>query len=308
MPHRAEHCGIIPVRVDRAAPTAEPSPYPHARTPASDPSRSLIQRWEAMLGDGLRCFPLHCSNTSREPSGSIWCLFLSAIQGPTSRFACPLRPETVSRCLCGLHRPPQNALLRCHCDFGPCPRCRTTRATIAGPQEAPPGDTPTGSPYIGVTYPRTNFGDFTDEGLQPCRLPLTLSPTCAPSSSRRRCALPQEPCVDGESMAWDPPLSRPAGLFGTDPKTWSRGHKRLTKESVLENADTTSLPGRGERRVGSKLRRGSAPLRSALHTVHPRSREVSVTPTLARRSPPRTPDPSIESVTSALIRAGLVIR
>jgi hypothetical protein len=302
MPHRTGHCEIIPVRVDRAASTAEPSPYPHARTPAGDPGRSLMQRWEAMLGDGLRCFLLHYSDTSREPSGSIWCLFLSTIQGSTSRFASPLLPQTALRVL----YMPQNAPVRCHCDIGPCPTCRTARATIAGPQAAPPGDTSAESPYIGVTYPGTNFGDFTDEGLQACRLLLTLSPTCAPSSSRRLSALPQEPCVDGESMAWDLPLSRPAGLFGIGRKTWSRGHKRLTERPALENADTASLPCRGERRVGSKLRRGDAPPRSASHTVHPTSREVPVTPTLARRSPQGTHHPCMVFSTSPLISPGLV--
>lgn len=300
MPHHAEHREIIRARVGRAAPPAALSqrslaPHPVNRTAYS----SRLRR-----SDAWRYSTIHnrtLDDTSREPLGSIWRLFVSAIQGSTSRFACPLRPETVSNCLCGLPQPPQSGLLRCHCGDEPCPKSGTTPSSLVALQQRSQGDASPGSHYIGVPYLGTTFGDSEDEGFQRCRHRLTPDPTCGPSTSRRHSALPQEPCVDGESMAWDPLLSRRAGLCGTGRKTWRRGRKRLTEESVLENADTASLPCRGERRAGSKLRRGSAHPRSASHTVHPTSREVPVTPTLARWCPQWAPAFGSGQITSDLI-------
>lgn len=300
MPHRTEVCEIIPARVARVAALAAPSLRPlspRAADPSTYPS-SLLR------SDSRRYLALHnktLGNTSRDPSVSIWRLFLSTIQGPTSRFACSLRPETASKGLYGSLQPPQSALLRCHCDDEPCPKGGTTPPRPMALQRRSQGNAFPYRPYIGVPYLGTTFGDSEDKGLQRCRPRPTPGPTCGLPNSQLPCALPPELCVGGARQERDRTLSGRGESFGTAAKTSTPGRKQPTNQTALENADTASLPCRGERRVGSKLRRGDATPRSASHTVHPTSREVPVTPTLARWCPQWTPALGSGQITSDLI-------
>ena len=307
MPHRTEVCEIIPARAGRAVPPATPSRYRLALRPV-DPSaysssllRSDSWRYLALLHETR-------SDTSREPSGAIWCLFLSAIQCSTSRFACSLRPETVSKGLYGLPQTPQSGLLRCHCGDEPCPKSGTTRSSLVALQWRPQGPVTPDRPYIGVPYLGTTFGDSEDKGLQRCRPRPTPGPTCGLPNSQLPCASPPELCVGGAKQEKDRTLSGRGESFGTAAKTSTPGRKQPTNQTALEKCRRggTPLPGRPPRQL--KVRRGLSPL-DPLATRPTPLREVPVPlPTVTPTGPQRATTPGMSFSTSRLISPRLVIR
>lgn len=272
MPHRTEHREIIPARVGRAVLSAEHSRLAQA-TYSRCQHRNDSWRYMALLEKTW-------GNTSHKLPGPDSYLFLSAIQRSTSRFASSLRLQKVPAC----RYMPQNAPVGRQSDTGPCPTCRTTLLSFQAPHWRSEGNACPDRPYIGVPYLGTTFGDFEDEGLQRCRPRTKPGSTCDLPSSRRLCASPPELCVGGAKVERARTLSGRDESSDTAAATLTPGVARPTNQTALENADTASLPCRGERRVGSTLRRGDAtPRSSASDTVRPRSREVPVTPRLALR-------------------------
>lgn len=307
MPTRSPVREIIPARAARVAPSAALArhlctPEATRRTayspcPLNNGTRHYSTRLKLLLG-----------NTSSEPAGSFWCLFLSAIQPSTSRFAFPLRQQTSTRVHQGSPELPSKHPAGCQRDSQPCPTYRTTPDSPLAPQG------PSERPGIGVchksstTLVATLFDDSNGQGLKTCRRRKAQPPTCGQASSPTCSASPHARCAGGVRQGVDRPSSRKAGLFGTAPTSWISGPAQVADSLTREEMPTrrhspareTAASGESAERVGAL---------DPLAVRPPQAREVSVTPTtVAPARSLRATAPRVSFPTSCLISARPVIR
>jgi len=169
-------------------------------------------------------------------------------------------------------------------------------------------------PQVGVACPgvatvfASNLGDSERSGLRSCQRRTAPSPTCGLRTSRSSSTSPRARCPGGARRGRGLTSTAREEPFSTAAMTWIPGHAQSADAVApgICRCGGTPMPGRTA--APMKKRRGSEASTRALHTAHSLLREVSVSPTLARRSLRRDTIPHPTAGTSHPISSGSVTR
>jgi len=273
---------IIRVRVDPVLPAPASTSLPrsaeagpvidHAAGSLNDPQRfstilGAIPQYriathhsaEVRLFDGIRWLSL-------APAGSRRGQTSRAQEDPTASRPCLRLPETTSQA----------------CE-SPSPRTPTSSHPLAPVRASQ-------SPQVGVACPgvatvfASNLGDSERSGLRSCQRRTAPSPTCGLRTSRSSSTSPRALCPGGARRGRGLTFTARVEPFSTAAMTWIPGHAQSADADVagICRCGGTPMPGRAA--APMKKRRGSYTSTRVLRTAHSLLREVSVSPTLARRS------------------------
>jgi hypothetical protein len=152
------------------------------------------------------------------------------------------------------------------------------------------------------------YDDSDERRSRTCRRLTAPPPTCDPRTSPDSSVSPPEPCADGAGTGRARPSFRRAVSSDIAAKKSTPGFAVRANFRTLRKCRRGGTPCQGRTAASVESAERVITSRSASHTVHPRSREVSVTPTLARRLPLRTGTPGLNLLTSPQISACLVAR
>lgn len=315
MPHRTEVCEIITARVGLTLLPPVPAisrPNLDSGPVITDPARGLrfstilnaipqcriatLQAAALLLFGRIRWLPV-------APDGSRWLPIVpqNVAPGAKADYACSLLPAGDAP------EARQSPLSRSPTDSHPFAPVRVSQGLAVG----------AACPGVATVF-ASNLGDSERSGLRPCQHRTPPSPTCGPRTLRSSFTSPHALCPGGVTRERALPSCAKEERFSIAATTWIPGHRRSGDlDTGIYRCGGTPLPRRTA--APMKKRRGSDTSTRALHTAHsllrevsayrvPHTKEVSVTPTLARRPSPRDVIPHTPAHTSHLISPGSVTK